>query len=349
MFLAIRELLHTKLRYMLIGLIMVLIAMLIFIISGLANGLSADNAGSIQTMHTDRLVIEKDVEQQLTKSFLPESATDDVKQADGVIEAAPLTVRMSGVSQQGTDQQTDVAVFGTDLQGMLIPEVIQGTKPTDPDDVLADESLQQKGFDVGDRIVFNGNDTAYTIAGFAQNQRFSHAPVIYRTINRDKITAVAIRTDGDTGEGLNASYDVLSKGEVLQGIPSYSQEQASLNMMIVFLFVIAAFVLAVFFYVITMQKKSQFGILKALGIQTSYIIRNLMFQMVAISIVCIGVAIGITYGVKLILPDDMPFIMNTLNMLKVSSLLLVVSVLGSLISLFQVVKVDPIQAIEGGE
>ncbi len=349
MFLAIRELFHAKLRYMLIGFIMVLVAMLIFIISGLANGLSTDNAGSIQSMHADRLVIEQDVEQQLTKSFLPESATDDVKQAEGVTEAAPLTVRMSSVSREGTEGQNDVAVFGTDLQGMLVPDVIQGTKPTDSDEVLADESLQQEGINIGDTITFQGDNTAYTISGFTENQRFSHAPVIYRTIHRDKITAVAIRTEGDTGEDLNASYDVLSKDDVLQGIPSYAQEQASLDMMIVFLFVIAAFVLAVFFYVITMQKKPQFGILKALGIQTSYIIRNLMFQMVAISFVCIAIAIGVTYGIKMLLPDDMPFIMNTANLIKASSLLLVVSVLGSLISLFQVVQVDPIQAIEGGE
>ncbi|GGJ99363.1 ABC transporter permease [Lentibacillus kapialis] len=349
MFLAIRELLHTKLRYILIGFIMVLVAMLIFIISGLANGLSADNASSIQDMQADRLVIEKDADQQLTKSILPESALSEVEQAEGVTEAVPLTVHMSGISKEGSEQQHDVAVFGTDLQGMLVPEAIQGKQPADASDVIADESLQQEGMAIGDTLTFSGDNTAYTITGFAENQRFSHTPVIYRDLHHDKMTAVAIQTDGDTGVNLNESYDVLSKDDVLQGIPSYAQEQASLDMMIVFLFVIAAFVLAVFFYVITMQKKSQFGILKALGVETSYIIRNLLFQMVAISILCIGIAMGITYGIKLILPEDMPFMMETTNMVWVSGLLLVVSVLGSLISLFQVVKVDPIQAIEGGE
>ena len=50
MFLAIRELKHSKVRYLLIGLIMVLVAWLVFIISGLANGLSAENASSILCM-----------------------------------------------------------------------------------------------------------------------------------------------------------------------------------------------------------------------------------------------------------------------------------------------------------
>ncbi|GAB4075184.1 ABC transporter permease [Barrientosiimonas marina] len=348
MFLALRELLHTKLRYILIGFIMLLVAMLIFIISGLANGLSTDNAGSIKSMDADELVIDQDADKQLTDSLMPNTAVSDAREADNVTKAAPLTIAMSSITKQDTDQDADVAVFETDLQGMLVPDVLKGSKPAESDEVLVDESLQQDGYRVGDTITFNADDAAYTITGFADHERFSHTPVVYRETSHDKVSAVAIQTNGSTAD-LSSSYDVLSKSDVLDGIPSYSQEQASLDMMIVFLFVIAAFVLAVFFYVITMQKKAQFGVLKALGISTSYLIRNLMFQMVAISVVCIAIAIGVTYGVKAMMPDDMPFIMNTANMAGVSLLLLVVSVLGSLISLFQVIKVDPVEAIEGGE
>ena len=56
------------------------------------------------------------------------------------------------------------------------------------------------------------------------------------------------KVDEVKGE-LSGNYDVLTKDELLKGIPGYSQEQASLTMMIVFLFVIGTFVLAVFFYV----------------------------------------------------------------------------------------------------
>ncbi|HHQ0972437.1 TPA: ABC transporter permease, partial [Listeria innocua] len=42
MFLALRELKHSKLRYILIGLIMVLIAWLVLFVTGLANGLAND-------------------------------------------------------------------------------------------------------------------------------------------------------------------------------------------------------------------------------------------------------------------------------------------------------------------
>ncbi|TFJ92382.1 ABC transporter permease [Lentibacillus salicampi] len=349
MFLAIRELLHAKFRYILIGFIMVLITVLILMISGLAKGLSADNASSIQNLNADNLVIESGVEQELTKSFLPESAVRETAQAESVNEAVPLVIRMSSASVTGSEQQHDVAIFGTDLQGMLTPDVIEGTKPVDSNEVIADVSLQKEGIAIGDTIAFRGHDGEYTVTGFAENQRYSHTPVIYMSMAGEKINAVAIQTaEGERNGGLEPTYDILSKKEVLQGIPSYSQEQASLNMMIIFLFVIAAFVLAIFFYVITMQKKAQFGVLRALGSQTSYIINNLLFQVVIISIVCIAIAIGMTYGIKMLLPDDMPFVMTAGNTVQTSVLLLAVSLIGSLISLFQVVKVDPVEAIEGG-
>ncbi|MFD1360945.1 ABC transporter permease [Lentibacillus salinarum] len=349
MFLAIRELLHAKLRYSLIGLIMILIAVLIFIISGLAKGLSADNASAIQHLNADNLMIESGVEQELTKSFLPESTVEEAAQTKGVKDTSPLVIRMSSASVEGTDQNSDVALFGTDLQGTLVPDVIQGERPANPDEVMADDSLKKDGIEVGDTITFSGHDAAYTVSGFVENQRFSHAPVIYMDMAGDKINAVAIQTDGEIDDNFAGHFDVLSKSDVLQGIPSYSQEQASLNMMIVFLFVIAAFVLAVFFYVITMQKTSQLGVLRALGSQTAYIISSLLVQVILISIVCIAIAIGVTYGINLVLPEDMPFVMSTGNMIQASALLLAVSVIGSLVSLYQVVKVDPVEAIEGGD
>ncbi|MEB9935945.1 ABC transporter permease, partial [Bacillus cereus] len=56
MFLALRELKQSKLRYGLIGLIMVLLSFLVLVISGLANGLSYDNASSIQNMEANKFV-----------------------------------------------------------------------------------------------------------------------------------------------------------------------------------------------------------------------------------------------------------------------------------------------------
>ena len=48
MFLAWREIKHTKLRYSLIALIMIMIIWLVLFVTGLANGLASDNASAIK-------------------------------------------------------------------------------------------------------------------------------------------------------------------------------------------------------------------------------------------------------------------------------------------------------------
>ena len=49
MFLALKELKHAKLRYTLMSIIIVLIAWLVFILSGLGNGLSTLSAATVKT------------------------------------------------------------------------------------------------------------------------------------------------------------------------------------------------------------------------------------------------------------------------------------------------------------
>ncbi|ALX48832.1 ABC transporter permease [Lentibacillus amyloliquefaciens] len=351
MFLAIRELLYAKFRYVLIGLIMVLITLLIFIISGLAQGLSADNASAIQDLKADYILIDPDAELEMTKSFIPHEAHEEVAEIDGVKEAAPLSIRMMNAAVNNTEQNEDVALFVTEADGMLMPSVSEGEKIESQNEVIVDDSLKREGVKIGDTLEF-GENSVFTIAGFTENQRYSHTSVVYMDGGEsENINAVTIQADeaniDEIRNKLGSTYDVVTKDEALQGIPSYSQEQGSLNMMIIFMFVIAAFVLAAFFYVITLQKRDQFGVLKALGAKTSYLLKNLVSQVVLISFVCIVAAIGLTLGVEALLPEDMPFLLTADEMLQTSILILIVSIIGALVSLFQVVKIDPVEAIEG--
>lgn len=102
MFLAIRELKHAKSRFALIGLIMVLVACLTLIVSGLANGLSGDNASAIQNMNADYIIYQSDTDYKLSCSALSRGKLDEIKQQDGVNDAAPLIQTMLTVSQEHT-------------------------------------------------------------------------------------------------------------------------------------------------------------------------------------------------------------------------------------------------------
>lgn len=115
-------------------------------------------------------------------------------------------------------------------------------------------------------------------------------------------------------------------------------------MMVAFLFIIGAFVLAVFFYVMTLQNESVWRV-KAIGAKTSYLARTILSQVVVLTLCSLAISIGLTYGVAAILPDSMPFHLDLSLIAGCSALFIAVSVLSSLLSLYRVAKVDAVEAI----
>lgn len=59
MFLAMKELMHNKMKFLMIIIIFVLMAWLVFILSGLGNGLSTLAASTFKTMKADYVIFEE--------------------------------------------------------------------------------------------------------------------------------------------------------------------------------------------------------------------------------------------------------------------------------------------------
>ncbi|AHI55316.1 ABC transporter permease [Listeria ivanovii] len=358
MFLALRELKHAKLRYILIVLIMVLIAWLVLFVTGLASGLANDNGAAISSNKATYYVLQKDSDNRLTRSNLTTSETQDVaKQVDNS-KSTNLGVQMGTITKPKQDKKTDITYFGIDKTSFLQPEITEGTKPQTKKEIIADISLKEADYQLGSKLKDSATGEQFTITAFTKNNTFSHSPVIFvgwdawelihqtNQAAQGEYNAVALDVSQNKAESLSlGSLELSSSKEVLQGIPGYSEEQGSLLMMIAFLFVIAAFVLAAFFYVITIQKINQFGILKAVGARTAYLGRSIISQVVFLSVVSLLIGNGLTFGLAAILPASMPFTLSPLLAIGCSVLFLVVAVAGSLLSLYRVAKVDPLEAI----
>jgi putative ABC transport system permease protein len=70
MFLAIKEMLHEKLRYSLIIVLIFLVSYLLIILTGLATGLSTLNKSAVNEWHASSIVLNSDSEGRLPQSFL---------------------------------------------------------------------------------------------------------------------------------------------------------------------------------------------------------------------------------------------------------------------------------------
>ena len=118
--------------------------------------------------------------------------------------------------------------------------------------------------------------------------------------------------------------------------------------MVYFLFVVVAAIVGIFLYVMTLQKTALFGVLKAQGVSTGYLVRSIVGQSLIVSIAGVLIAFVLSYLTSLVLPAAMPFTVNLLQWCLYGMVLIFVSIIGGLFSIRTVTKVDPITAI-GGE
>jgi putative ABC transport system permease protein len=365
MFLALRELRHSRLRFVLIGTILTLIAWLVFLLSGLANGLATDNAAAIQRMPADGFVFQADSRLLLQRSLLPLATVDQVRQVPGVT-AAPLGQLTLSFKRATGGDLLDATMLGIDPASFLAPPVVagQGLQGASARGVVVDTKLADHGVQLGDTLVVQPSGTALTVVGFTSGQTYSHMPVIYAPLTlwqqlrfptpeaagqiAQPISAIAVQANADTlGRiaGAVPGTEVGSRGATVKQLPGYSEETGTLTMIQAFLFVIAALLIAAFFYIVTLQKTAQFGVLKAIGASTAFLTRDLLGQVLLLTIAGIALGAALAYAVAALIGGFVPVALAGSLVVGYGGVLLAVALGGALLSLRRIATIDALVAI----
>ncbi|EKY7915989.1 TPA: ABC transporter permease [Enterococcus faecium] len=355
MFLALNEIMHSKLRYALVAGVMFLIAYLVFFLTGLAYGLAQDNRTAVDKWEADSIVLSKDANSNLGMSMITKKIAEEVEGGKvAYLAQTPGVVTSKDSTEEG---KINVSFFGIDKNQFIMPNLVEGKAFDNDDEAVGDISLKEEyGLAIGDTVKLSGSDKTFKLTGFTDHAKFNVSPVLYTTINayqeirfekedtseNARINAIVVR-----GKISNLPEDLeqIKISKFINELPGYNAQVLTFGFMIGFLIVIAAIVIGIFIYVLTMQKINIFGVMKVQGITGGFIARSVVAQTFILSFV--GILLGLlgTVGTSLVLPDAVPFQSNWLFFGVISLLMLVVAVLGALFSVRTIVKIDPLKAI----
>ena len=354
MFLAINEMKHSKLRYALVIGVVFLIAYLVFFLTGLAYGLAQENRTAVDKWRADRILLSDEANGKLNMSMLTMDDYESVKAED----KAALAQFPGIVYQKGKkNQQINVSFFGIEADEFLAPNLVKGRMFKNTGEVVVNDSLaKEDGLQVGDQLKVAGSKQTLKIVGFTDEAMYNVAPVIYMSLAdfqeirfnqalpkaAQKINAIVVR--GQTKQVAD-NLEKVKISAFINDLPGYSAQNMTFAFMIGFLIVIAAIVIGIFIYILTMQKQAIFGVMKAQGISNFFIARSVFVQTAILAFVGIVLGLALTYLSSLVLPAAVPFAIFWGLYLAVSVGMWVIAILSAVFSVSTVVKIDPLQAI----
>lgn len=338
-----KEIKKNKIKFLILGSIVFLISLLTFIISGLANGLSEDNAALIKDLPNGQFYMTKASNKTYSLSRIAPSIQEKIlkKQKDAVA----FSIQMGFLNESNSKQQSVAFVASTNSP--LFENVRKG-------EVVLDRSMKDDGVKIGDTLTNNLYKGKFIVKGFVDHKKYSHAPVAYiskedyKEIYRINEMQLIFIPGGKSTQAVTGLQS-FSNNQFLNTISSYKAEQMSLNMIIWFLIMISGLLFAIFFYMMNVQKIGLYGILKAIGVKTSALFKMMWTQMAFITVIALSLSIALSQVFNLIAPKGMPFSLTPETSIKLSIVFLMIGFIGSTLSGMQIKKVEPLQAIQQGE
>ena len=356
MFLAYQELKKERARFILVAIVIVLVGYLTFFLTGLAYGLATSYTRGLEQWGASGIILNENANDTLARSLIHEPEYKDIVGAD----TALLGVSNATVLGERAD---DVAVFGVAPGDFYTPVICEGESSRDAQHVVVSDELKKIGIKLGDTLAFKGiKDAAYVVSGFTRNATYQTAPIVYMQL--DEWRTFAAEASGMTGmRDATTVNGIVTRGEFDAGkladtgltwqpmkdfyfkLPGYKPQVLTFSLMIGFLIGIASFVLAIFMYILTLQKKGIFGVLKAEGVPNGYIGMSVLLQALILSVTGLAVSLAAALATAYILRDKVPFLVNWYLFGGIVAVFIICAVIGSLASVRAVTKIDPVEAI----
>jgi putative ABC transport system permease protein len=251
-------------------------------------------------------------------------------------------------------------------EAALPQKLIQGQWPQEGAlEVVADSQMRRRGIELGSTISVTGGpelevvgiasdagygfDTAWTSIGTWDEVRSQVRPEL-SAVN-GSVQAFAVGVSGDAAlvqaRIADAGFDVGTVADAIAVIPGAEQQKTTLGAIVNTTFVVAAIVIGLFFALVTLEKRTQFAVLKAIGMSNRRLVGGIFAQALVASVVGFVAGLALSRLVGVLLPADVPALFLTSTAVSVFVTTIFTGALGAVISFRRVIKIDPATAIGG--
>jgi len=377
-YLAVKEILRNRGRFLLVSLVIALITLLVLFIAALGEGLGNGNREYISKLDAQLIVYQAKSDTLINASRLGRDRLAAVRRVEGVADAGMLgTSSATLVLPEGSDP-LKVALLGVEPGHTGEPPVVQGSPLSTSlaEEVILDSNTAYRtNLKVGDtltlRVTQGTRDEFFKlrIVGISDGRQYSLQPSVFVPFNTwDRIRPKSEAEVGRSNPVANVilvrlkdpaavdtvaarltqqvnSIETATLSQAIQALPGYSAQQSTLNTQGGFTLFIGVLVIGGFFQIQILQKVAQIGVLKAIGTANPVVAMASVLQIVLITV--IGVAIGglLSFVFSLTFPPTVPIVFNgTTSALAVVALLLI-GPIGGLVSIRYAVRIEPLKAL----
>jgi len=359
-FLAWRDLRRTWRRFLLVGAVVALVAVLSTVLAGLADGLVRDGTSGVRSLPFTNLAMEPGADAVFSRSTITEAAAEPFRAIPGA-EVSPLGVSFVNAASTSGGASLDLALFGVPPGSFLADRQDAQDALAGAPGLVLSSKFAEEGVNVGDVYRLGGSDVELSVVGFTIAGSYGHVPIAFTSLAtwqsiaygsdaRGRVSAIALKLPSGIADVAAATAasgtEVITKERSYDGSPGFTAETMTMTLIRGFLLVISALIVGAFFTVLAVQRTRQTGLLKAMGASDAYVLRDGIGQM---AVVVIGAtAVGTLAGavtVALLANTAAPVELSLTSIVLSAGLLVLTGLVGSLVSFRRITTVEPAIAL----
>lgn len=341
------------------------LSFLVLFLGGLLDGLYLGSTGAIRAQDADVFVYSATARDSFLRSRITPEVRAQVESADGVETVGGLGLALVGASVPGEDDLADAAVIGYELAPVGVPE------PPAPGEAWADRRLAGFGVDLGDTLLLGPTQVPITVIGWVEDTNYLLQgalwvePGTWRQVQNasrpdatisDGVFQVLVVQGQGRAEDLAAAIDAvtgratssLTKAEAELSLPGTAEQRSTFLFIIGATLAVVVTVVSLFFALVTLERVPLYGVIKAIGGSSGQLFSGVVVQAVAVTLVGFAAGGALAYGLDSLAPPELPLILTSSRTLTALAWLVGCAIVGSLMSLRRVLRIDPAVAIGSG-